>query len=116
MKILVTVVLLSGAMFAQTHTFPALDTNNTFTGSNSFTNTHSLSQLVPLQWGSNGLLVPDTGLSRTAGGTLAVGNGTQGLASGSFRPTNNQVTSSGQLAGLSSNGVAGVVAVGTRSL
>ncbi len=70
-------------MFAQTHTFPALDTNNTFTGSNSFTNTHILSQLVPLQWGSNGLLVPDTGLSRGAAGIIAVGNGTQGDTSGS---------------------------------
>src|SRR5258708_8635614 len=90
MKILVTAVLwsllslsLSCAMFAQTHTFPALDTNNTFTGSNSFTNTHILSQLVPLQWGSNGLLVPDTGLSRGAAGIIAVGNGTQGDTSGS---------------------------------
>src|SRR5258708_12282867 len=90
MKILVTIVLLSllslslsCAMFAQTHTFPALDTNNTFTGSNSFTNTHILSQLVPLQWGSNGLLVPDTGLSRGAAGIIAVGNGTQGHTIGS---------------------------------
>src|SRR5258707_12605879 len=88
MKKLVTAVLLSllslpCAMFAQTHTFPALDTNNTFTGSNSFTNTHILSQLVPLQWGSNGLLVPDTGLSRGAAGIIAVGNGTQGDTSGS---------------------------------
>ncbi len=57
-------------------------------------------------------MIPDTGLSRTAGGTVAVGNGTQGDASGAFRATNYQVTSSGQLAGLSSNGVAGVVAVG----
>src|SRR5258707_15401439 len=112
MKILLTVVLLSGAMFAKTHAFPALNTNNTFTGSNSFTNTHIFSQLVPLQWGSNGLLIPDTGLSRTAGGTVAGGNGTQGDASGAFRATNYQVTSSRQLAGPSSNRVAGFVAAG----
>lgn len=41
-RLLFGLVLLGGISFSQTHTFPALDTNNTFTGNNTFSGTTTI--------------------------------------------------------------------------
>ena len=72
MKSFLAILILSVGLFAQTHTFPALDTNNVFTGTNTFSGAFNLISL------SNGCLFVASGLvsSQTCGGiTGATANG-----------------------------------------
>lgn len=62
-------------------TFTNLILSGTLTESGDFT----LCALCTEKWGSVGVTLPDTGLSRSAAATVAVGNGTQGNASGTVK-------------------------------
>lgn len=92
---LLCLCLLPAICIGQTHIFPATDSNNSFTGTNSFSNTFSLTSLA------NGCLQVSSGIVTSTGSACGSGSGTgtvTSVAAGTgLSASPNPITGSGTL-------------------